>query len=55
VLADLLWADPFDKPEDAKTHGFAANNTRNISVLFGLKPAKALLDKEKLLSIVRAH
>ena len=51
----MLWADPFDKPADAKSKEFANNNVRNISVMFGLKPAKALLDREKLLSIVRAH
>lgn len=55
VLADVLWADPFDKPKDAQTKDFAANEVRNISVVFGLRPAKELLKKEKLLSIVRAH
>jgi hypothetical protein len=51
----LLWADPFDKPADAKSKEFANNNVRNISVMFGLKPAKALLEREKLILIVRAH
>lgn len=55
VLADVLWADPFDKAKDAQTNDYIANKTRNISVVFGLKPAKALLKAEKMLAIVRAH
>ena len=51
----MLWADPFDKTAEAQSKSFAANNVRNISVMFGLKPAKELLDREKLLLIVRAH
>jgi serine/threonine-protein phosphatase 2B catalytic subunit len=55
ILTDLLWADPFDKPKDAQSKDYAKNDVRNISVVFGLRPAKELLKKEKLLSIVRAH
>ena len=51
----MLWADPFDKTAEAQSKSFAANKLRNVSVMFGLKPAKELLDREKLLSIVRAH
>lgn len=55
VLVDVLWADPFDEPKDARKKDFEENDVRKVSVCFGLKPAKALLKKEKLESIVRAH
>jgi diadenosine tetraphosphatase ApaH/serine/threonine PP2A family protein phosphatase len=55
ILTDLLWADPFDRVKDAQAKDFAPNDIRNISVVFGLKPAKELLKKEKMLAIVRAH
>lgn len=55
VLADVLWADPFEKIKDAQNNDYVPNKTRNISVVFGLKPAKALLKSEKMLAIVRAH
>jgi len=55
ILVDLLWADPFDRTSDARKHDFDDNELRQISYRFGLRPAKALLRKEKLLSIVRAH
>lgn len=55
ILTDLLWADPFDEKEEAISKDYEANDLRNISVRFGLKPAKAILKKEKLLAIVRAH
>lgn len=31
------------------------NEVRNISVVFGLRPAKEILKREKMLAIVRAH
>ena len=54
-MTDLLWADPFENKKDAKTLDFKHNDLRNISCFFGLSPVNALLKKEKLISIVRAH
>lgn len=54
LLADLLWADPA-KGRSAMTAGFTDNNERGISVYFGKTPLKALLKKEKLRAVVRAH
>lgn len=54
-MTDLLWADPFEKKSDAKTFSYKENDLRNISVFFGLAPVQALLKKESLISIVRAH
>ena len=55
VLVDVLWADPFDEPKEARKKDFSENDLRKVSVCFGLRPAKALLKREKLESIVRAH
>lgn len=54
LLADLLWADPA-KGRSHLTTTFTENNERGISVYFGKAPLKALLKKEKLRAIVRAH
>ena len=54
LLADLLWADPA-KGRSALTTTFTDNHERGISVYFGKAPLKALLKKERLRAIVRAH
>ena len=54
LLADLLWADPA-KGRSALTTNFIDNAERGISVYFGKAPLKALLKKEKLRAVVRAH
>lgn len=54
LLADLLWADPA-KGRSHQNITFTENHERGISVYFGKAPLKALLKKEKLRAIVRAH
>ena len=54
LLADLLWADPIKDKLASKTT-FVDNNERGISVYFGRQPLKALLKKDRLRAIVRAH
>ena len=54
LLADLLWADPA-KGRSAYNINFEENGERGISVYFGKAPLKALLQKERLKAIVRAH
>ena len=54
LLADLLWADPVSDRKASNTD-FLENDHRGISVMFGRKPLKELLRKEKLKAIVRAH
>ena len=54
LLADLLWADPASGRK-ALTINYEDNNERGISCYFGRTPLKALLKKEKLRAIVRAH
>ena len=54
LLADLLWADPA-KGRTHLTTTFTVNHERGISVYFGKAPLKALLKKERLRAVVRAH
>ena len=54
LLADLLWADPA-KDRKASTINYIDNEERGISVYFGKAPLKALLDRENLKAVVRAH
>ena len=54
LLADLLWADPA-RGSSALTTDFIDNEQRGISVYFGRAPLKALLKKERLRAVVRAH
>ena len=54
LLADLLWADPASGKK-ALTINYEDNRERGIACYFGRTPLKALLKKEKLRAIVRAH
>jgi len=54
IFCDLMWADPMD--DEAAVNGdFKENPERECSNYFGKKPVKALLKKNKLLSIFRGH
>ncbi|CAM9729503.1 unnamed protein product [Chrysoparadoxa australica] len=67
-LCDLLWADPVDDPtvsnvRDLTAEGleglldtaFQANNLRGCSVSFGYKAVVEFLDRNDLLTVIRAH
>jgi hypothetical protein len=54
-MTDLLWADPFENSQEARILDYSFNDLRKISCFFGLAPVRALLKREKLISIVRAH
>jgi hypothetical protein len=49
-----MWADPLEDNLAIETD-FKENSERECSVYFGKKPVKALLKKNKLLSIFRGH
>jgi serine/threonine-protein phosphatase 2B catalytic subunit len=54
AFCDLMWADPMDDAE--ALHGdFKDNPDRECSIYFGKKPVKALLKRNKLLSVFRGH
>jgi len=53
-MCDLLWADPC-ADRDAKAVGYEKNVERECSVLFGYRPLKSFLKKNKLTSVIRGH
>lgn len=54
LFCDLLWADPLDD-NNALEYDYKENDERECSYLFGKKPVKKLLEKNDLMSVVRAH
>ena len=54
LFCDLLWSDPLDD-EAAVEYEYKDNKDRECSYLFGRKPVKKLLEKNDLMSVVRAH
>lgn len=54
LLCDLLWADPVEDSIASKIE-FDKNEERECSVVFGKKPVQTLLDRNGLISVVRAH
>lgn len=54
LLCDLLWSDPMDEKK-AKSHDWMDNEERECSYYFGKKPTQKLLDRNGLISVVRAH
>jgi serine/threonine-protein phosphatase 2B catalytic subunit len=55
LMCDILWSDPMDKDEEAKNILYVPNKARNCSYIFGVKAAKPFIEKNKFLSIIRAH
>jgi len=56
LACDLLWSDPVnDEQEDSAEVNFLNNTDRSCSYLYGMKPVKQFLRRERLLCLVRAH
>ena len=55
AVCDILWSDPCEKDDDAVKTGFIPNATRGCSYIFGAKATDPFLNKNNILSIVRAH
>lgn len=55
LFCDVLWSDPIAENEVAVVTDYARNEARDCSFLFGLRPLKNLLRKERLLTLIRAH
>ena len=54
MFCDLLWSDPLDDA-NALEYEYKDNEDRECSYMFGRKPVKKLLEKNDLMSVVRAH
>lgn len=56
LMCDLLWADPLEEFGQEKTNElFIHNNVRGCSYFFSYHAACAFLERNNLLSIIRAH
>ncbi|KAI9484617.1 serine/threonine-protein phosphatase 2B catalytic subunit A1 [Zychaea mexicana] len=56
LMCDLLWADPLEEFGQEKTNElFIHNNVRGCSYFFSYHAACAFLERNGLLSIIRAH
>lgn len=55
-MCDILWADPLEDFGSEKTQdGFIHNHVRGCSFFFSYHAACAFLERNNLLSIIRAH
>lgn len=55
LFCDLMWADPVDN-DTGKLDGLTkTNDARGCSYYFGYELAKGFLNKNGLLSVIRAH
>ncbi|EPR61119.1 protein phosphatase 2B catalytic subunit, calcineurin family phosphatse superfamily protein [Toxoplasma gondii TgCatPRC2] len=59
LFCDLLWADPLDESKDdvgqSPEDSFTPNDVRGCSFFFGYSAASKFLDRNGLLSVLRAH
>eukprot|EP00918_Siedleckia_nematoides_P096672 GHVU01212076.1.p1 GENE.GHVU01212076.1~~GHVU01212076.1.p1 ORF type:complete len:508 (+),score=108.41 GHVU01212076.1:110-1633(+) len=58
LFCDLLWADPVDEEKEehrGNKEAFFPNDVRGCSFFFGYDAAAAFLDRNGLLSVIRAH
>ncbi|KAI8803269.1 Metallo-dependent phosphatase-like protein [Cladochytrium replicatum] len=56
IMCDLLWADPLEDFGQERTNEyFVHNHVRGCSYFFSYQAACAFLDRNNLLSIIRAH
>ncbi|GJJ68315.1 serine/threonine-protein phosphatase 2B catalytic subunit [Entomortierella parvispora] len=56
LMCDLLWADPLEEfGQEKNTEFFVHNHVRGCSYFFSYHAACAFLEKNNLLSIIRAH
>ena len=55
-MCDILWADPLEEFGQEKTNDFFVHNhVRGCSYFFSYPAACAFLEKNNLLSVIRAH
>ncbi|CAO3607584.1 unnamed protein product [Cunninghamella blakesleeana] len=55
IMCDLMWADPFEDFDSEQHLRFEHNHVRGCSYFFGYKATCQFLERNNLLSVVRAH
>lgn len=55
LFCDLVWADPVDNSNGFCEGIVVPNNVRGCSYYFGYEVSNNFLEKNKLISIIRAH
>lgn len=55
LFCDLLWSDPVDNDEGICEHNYKFNEVRGCSYFYGADAATRFLEKNNLLTIIRAH
>ncbi|KAG0908585.1 hypothetical protein G6F33_009560 [Rhizopus arrhizus] len=55
IMCDLMWADPFEDFDEDDSSRFDHNHVRGCSYYFGYRAVCNFLDRNKLLSVIRAH
>ncbi|KAG1473293.1 hypothetical protein G6F56_001032 [Rhizopus delemar] len=55
IMCDLVWADPYENFDDDEGPKFEHNHVRGCSYFFGYNAVCNFVDKNKLLSVIRAH
>lgn len=55
MFCDILWADPVDNEEGICEGEYRVNDNRGCSFYFGAEAAYTFLERNCLISIIRAH
>jgi serine/threonine-protein phosphatase 2B catalytic subunit len=55
LFCDLMWADPVDSKNGYCENIIKHNDVRGCSYFFGSELAKNFFEKNKVISIIRAH
>ena len=55
LFCDLLWSDPIDNEEGICENSYRPNDVRGCSYFYGADAVIKFLDKNNLLSVLRAH
>jgi serine/threonine-protein phosphatase 2B catalytic subunit len=55
LFCDLLWSDPVDNDHGTLDGGWKGNEVRGCSWFFGNESANKFLQKNNLISVIRAH
>ena len=55
LFCDLVWADPIDNKNLASETLVKPNDVRGCSYFFGRELTKQFFEKNKMISVIRAH